>query len=204
MKNNVNETRNSITSINDNNRQQINLIIGAMQFLRTVLDEHEEELSTTINNIDQDNIQLMENFRMRLEYEMQCLEDQKKTLEILQSSKDPMKIIRAQQGFKDYIDRVSRMLHRLELPAKHDYHINGIDQIQAAREKILACGEFIEGVKRQDENMIIKNEALKNKLADYTTEQEWNFEKVYLTDSDMKMISNELKKNRVKSKNQNL
>ncbi|CAF2130151.1 unnamed protein product [Rotaria magnacalcarata] len=197
---NLTETDTSITKINDEHQEKISLISNSMKFLKQILEQHEEELLRKVENIDQDNNQLMEDFRIRLQNELECLENHKTILGILQSSRDPMKIIRARQGFIDYTDRIKRILVGLRLPAMHNYHIEGIDQIQIAREKILDCGKFIEGLIPTNTNIDYSNQRLESLIVDYQTKEEWSFEKRYLTDQDMKIIADALKENTVATK----
>ncbi|CAF4094290.1 unnamed protein product [Rotaria magnacalcarata] len=192
---NLTETDTSITKINDEHQEKISLISNSMKFLKQILEQHEEELLRKVENIDRDNNQLMEDFRIRLQNELECLENHKTILGILQSSRDPMKIIRARQGFIDYTDRIKRILVGLRLPAMHNYHIEGIDQIQIAREKILDCGKFIEGLIPTNTNIDYSNQRLESLIVDYQTKEEWSFEKRYLTDQDMKIIADALKEN---------
>ncbi|CAF4484565.1 unnamed protein product, partial [Rotaria socialis] len=195
LKSNLKETNTSITKINDEHQEKIDMIVSSMKFLRQILEQHEEELSRKIETIDRDNNQLMEDFRIRLENELEYLENQKTTLDILQSSRDPMKIIRARQGFIDYTDRIKRILLGLRLPATHNYHIEGIDQIQIAREKILECGKFIEGLTPTNRNIEYSNQRLESLIVDYQRKEEWPFEKRDLTDQDMKIVADALKEN---------
>ena len=197
---NLNETDTSMTKINDEHQEKMNMIINSMKFLKQILEQHEEDLSRKIENIDRANNQLMEDFRIRLQNELEGLENQKTILDLLQSSRDPMKIIRARQGFIDYIDRIKRILLGLRLPATHNYHIEGIDQIQIAREKILECGKFIEGLTPTNINTEYSNQHLVSLIVDYQTKEEWQFQTRYLMDQDVKIIANALKENTVRKK----
>ncbi|CAF4610131.1 unnamed protein product, partial [Rotaria sp. Silwood2] len=197
---NINQTDASISIIKDEHESKKVMINNSMNFLQRIIDEHEKEILEKIQNIDENNNKLMEDFKNRLQNELEDLEKQKLTLEILRSSKNPMKIMRARQEFIDYINRRNRILQGLQLPTKHTYRIEGIDQVQNVREHILQCGQFIDSVKHHDETITYHNPQLEKLIADNQMKQEWNFERKILIDEDMKILADALQNNTVRKK----
>ncbi|CAF1006618.1 unnamed protein product [Rotaria sordida] len=195
LNNNINQTDTSITTIKNEYESKKLMINDSMNFLQRIINEHEKEILENIQNIDENNNKLMEDFKIRLQNELQQLDIQKTTLEILLSSNDPMKLMHARQDFFDYINRRNRILQGLQLPTKHIYYIEGIDQIQNVRHNILQCGQLIDILKQPDETIAYYNPQLEKLIIDNQTQQEWNFERKIMIDEDMKIIADALKNN---------
>ncbi|CAF1259758.1 unnamed protein product [Rotaria sp. Silwood1] len=189
---NVNQTNTSIKTIKDEYELEKLMINDSMNFLQRIIDEHEQEILQKLRDIDINNNKLMENFKNHLINELYELELQKTTLEILSSSKDPIKLMHARPQFIDYINQRNYILQNLQLPTKHIHYIEGMDLVQYIRENILQCGRIIDGLKQPNKNIIYPNPQLEKLIGNNQTKYEWNFQKKILIDEDIKIIADAL------------
>ena len=151
-----------------------------------------------IQHIETTENTLMNDFKIRLENELRSLNKQKQSLDILLSSKDQTKLMRGRQGFLSYINRINRVLDGLRVPAKHEYRVEGTEQLQNIRESILQCGRIVEDLTQISGGTTYHNPQLEKLIADNQTEKEWDLGWRILTDRDMEIIADALQNNAVR------
>ncbi|CAF0749721.1 unnamed protein product [Adineta steineri] len=125
-----------------------------------------DEIADSMNSLEKfiveyrltNEVKNMEDFQIRLQNE----------LEILLSSNDQIKLLRAIQGFSIYINR---LLNGLKITTKHAYSLEGIDKLRDIRNNIIKCGEVVETPKHTR----FHNSQLEKLIPDNQIPQEWNF-----------------------------
>ncbi|UJR09041.1 hypothetical protein I4U23_013290 [Adineta vaga] len=175
------------------NKKQIG---EAMEFLQKVIREHEREMQMKIENFQMTEKKELEEYHNRLENEVESLYIQKKTLEILLSSNDQMKLLRARQGFLIYINRVNQILAQLRVPNKREYSIEGIDidNVPKLRNEIRQCGQVVEKKVSIINGEIHHNFQLEKFIVDHENEQRWKISMGHLTNQDIEIITKALQR----------
>jgi hypothetical protein len=162
-----------------------------MTSLRKIIDEHEKAMLQQILTIEKEQKKQLEDYKIPLKNDMQNLNIQKTTLEMLLSSKNHTKLLQTKQGFDNYVKKTNETLKSLQMPTRTEYFLEGLDQFQTIKEKIIQCGRYVEVPPYH-------NSQLETIIADNRTNQKLDLNYRSLTDSDMKIVANLLQQSTVR------
>jgi hypothetical protein len=162
-------------------------VIGS---LREIIDQHEKAMMQQVLTAEKNQKKQFEDYKTLLKSELQSLNTQKVTLEVLLSSKNQTKVLQSSKRFVEYVDKTSGTLKSLRMPTRTNYCLQGLDQLQIFGEKILQCGKYIEAPP-------YRNPELEKIIADNRTKQELNLSDKSLTDSDMIIVTGLLRNSTV-------
>jgi hypothetical protein len=159
--------------------------------LRQIIDEHEKAILEKISiNEKQEKIHL-EDYKTPLTNELQNLNLQRVTFEMLTLSKNYPMILQTVQRTDDYVNNTNDTLKSLQLPNRNEYFLKGLDQLENLKVLIGQCGRYVHVPPR-------RNPQLEKILVDNRTQQKLDLSDKNLIDSDMKIVANVLKKSTVR------
>jgi hypothetical protein len=141
-----------------------------------------------ILTIETNQKQLIEEIKTTLRNEMQSLNLRKAMLEVLFASTDHTKLLKAKQGFDDYIKKTNETLKELQIPTRIDYRLEGLDQLEDLKKKILQCGQCVE----------YSNSELGKFINSLETNRQLDLNGKKLIDQDMKIVADALRKTTVR------
>jgi hypothetical protein len=162
-------------------------VIGS---LREIIDQHEKAMMQQVLTAEENQRKQFEDYKTLLTCELQTLNTQKATLEVLLSSKNQTKLLQSSKRFAEYMDKTSGTLKSLSIPTRTNYCLQGLDQLQILGEKITECGKYIQAP-------LYRNPELEKIIADNQTKQELNLSGKNLTDLDMMIVANLLRNSTV-------
>jgi hypothetical protein len=162
-------------------------VIGS---LREIIDQHEKAMMQQVLTAEENQRKQFEDYKTLLTCELQTLNTQKATLEVLLSSKNQTKLLQSSKRFAEYMDKTSGTLKSLSIPTRTNYCLQGLDQLQILGEKIIQCGKYIEAPP-------YRNPELEKIIADNQTKQELGLSDKNLTDLDMMIVANLLRNSTV-------
>jgi hypothetical protein len=131
-----------------------------------------------------------EDYKTLLTCELQSLNIQKATFEVLLSSKNQTKLLQSSKRFVEYVEKTSGTLKSLRIPTRTNYCLQGLDQLQILGEKILQYGKYIEAPP-------YRNLQLEKIIDGNRTKQELYLSHKNLIDSDMMIVANLLQNSTV-------
>jgi hypothetical protein len=166
---------------------QIAEVIGS---LREIIDQHEIAMTQQVLTVQKDQRKQFEDYKTLLTCELQSLNTQKVTLEVLLSSKNQTTLLQSSKRFVEYMDKTSRTLKSLSIPTRTEYCLEGIDELQILGRRISECGKYIEAPPH-------RNPELEKIIANNRTKQEFNLNDKKLTDLDMMIVANLLRSSTV-------
>jgi transcription termination factor NusB len=159
-----------------------------MVSLRRIIDKHEQTMLQQILTIEVNQKKRMEKCKMSLKNELQSLKMRNATLEMLFSTKDHTKLIQVKQEFESYVTKTNETLQRLQMPTRTYHRLQGLDQLQEVKKKILQFGQYVN----------YSNPQLDKRIADNGKEQKLILTKSSLTDMDIKIVADALRNNTVR------
>jgi hypothetical protein len=166
------------------------IIEEVMGSLREIIDQHEKTMMQQVLTTEKDQRKRFEDYRTLLKSELQSLNTQKATLEVLLSSGNQTKLLQSSKRFVEYVDKTSGTLKSLSMPTRTHYCLQGLDQLRILREKILQCGKYIE-------TPPYRNPQLEEIIAENRMKQELNLSDKSLTDLDMIIVTDLLRSSTV-------
>ncbi|CAF5026505.1 unnamed protein product, partial [Rotaria sp. Silwood1] len=157
-----------------------------MAEIRRVMDDHEKNILQNIFYTEKEQKKRIEDYKIPLTNELQRLNMQKVSFEMLSSMRNRTKLLEAKERFDDYVNKTNEKLKSLQMPPVTDYFLEGVDQLQSVKEKILQCGEYVE-ISRYH------NPQLEKFISENGTKQELDLKLRNLTDSDMIFVADMLR-----------
>ncbi|CAF4173080.1 unnamed protein product, partial [Rotaria sp. Silwood2] len=176
-----------INAVETDSQSNQSKITNIMTLLRKTIDEHEKAMRQQILTIETEQKKQLEDYKTRLKHDLQNLNMQKANFEMLFSSKNYIKLLQTKQGFDDYVNRTNAALKSLKMPSRTEYYLERLDQLQIIQEKIKQCGRYVEVEPYQ-------NAQLEKWIAENGTNQILNLKDRNLTDPDMKIVADLLRK----------
>jgi hypothetical protein len=167
------------------------MITEAMASLRNIIDQHEKATLEQILMTEKGQKKQLKDYKTPLKNELQNLSMQKATYEILLSSKKYIQLLQAKQEFDKYVMKTHGILKSSPLPTRTEYCLGGLDQLRILKENIIQCGRYIELPS-------YRNLQLERFIADRQTAEKLDLSRGNLTDSDMKIVADLLRKNIVR------
>jgi hypothetical protein len=161
-----------------------------MTSLRKIIDEHEKAMVQQILTTKEEQKKQLEDYQTPIKNELQNLNIQKTAFEMLLSSKNHTKLLQTKQDFDDYVNNINGTLKSLPMPTRTEFYLTEIDQFETLKAKIIRCGRYVEMPSYY-------NPKLEKFIADNQTKQELNLNDRKLTDSDMKIVADVLRKSTV-------
>lgn len=187
----MNQAKTLIRKIDNTKKSNIEKVTKAMVSLRRTIDEHEQAVLDQIHRIETDQKKQIEEYQNNLVDEQQGLEVQKSNFKIILSIKDHTKLLQAKPGFVDYSHRTNVVLDGLQSPTLTDYRIEGLYQLPAIEEKIHQCG-------RLSQTSAYSNPQLEKLIAENGTNTTLTLDNQRLTDQDMEIVADALRKTTVR------
>ncbi|CAF4855062.1 unnamed protein product [Rotaria sp. Silwood1] len=179
-----------INAVDNNSKSNQKKITNIMTLLRETIDEHEEAMRQQILTIEKEQKKQLEDYKTPLKHELQNLNIQKVTFEMLFSSKNYIKLLQTKQEFDDYVNKTNGTLKSLQMPSRTEYYLEELGQLQFIQEKIKQCGRYVEVPPYH-------NAQLEKLIAENGKKQTLNLKGKNLTDSDMKIVADLLRKSTV-------
>jgi hypothetical protein len=177
-----------ITAIDTDSKSSRKKVTETMASMRQIIDAHEKTMLQHISTIEMKQKKLMEGYKTPLKNELKSLSMKNAKLKILLSSQDHTKLLQVKQEFDAYVNKTNETLQTLEMPTRTYYHLQGLDQLQELKEKILQCEQYVKYI----------NPRLEKKIADNKRNQTLSLEENGLTDFDMKIVADTLRNNAVR------
>ena len=162
----------------------------AMASLRRTIDKHEQAVLDEILKIEADQKKQIQEYQLRLKNEQHSLDTQKSNFKIILSVKDHTKLLQAKQGFVDYSCATNGTFEGLQLPTLTNYRIEGLYQLQALEEQIYQCGPVVQ-------SSTYSNSQLEKRIVDNQANPKLKLDNQKLTDQDMEIIVDALRKTTV-------
>jgi hypothetical protein len=187
----MNQVETLINAVDVDSNSHQKKITEAMTLLRKIMDEHEKTMLQQILTIQQEEKTKLEKSTTPLKNELQNLNTQKATFEILLSSKNHAKLLQSKQGFDEYVNKTSGTLNSLKMLTRTQYCLDGLDQLQTIKEKVT---EYTRYVKMPP----YRNPQLEKLINDNQTKQELNLQGQQLIDADMEIVADVLRKSTVR------
>jgi hypothetical protein len=184
-----------LSTINANRLSNEIKVIEAMTFLRQIIDEHEKTMLQQIQNFETTEKKLIEEYKSRLDNQFKILDFQRGALAILLSTNDQLRLLQNKSEFVDYVNRITEILNKSQLPIGTDYHITGLELLQTLEQQIRQCAhltqiiQFTTDEKSQLEELIVK----------YQTSEEVNLKGQHLTDHNIYIVVEIFKKSIVRT-----
>ncbi len=161
-----------------------------MGSLREIIDQHETAMMQQVLTVEKDQRKQFEDYKTLLKSELQSLNTQKATLEVLLSSKNQTTLLQSSKRLVEYMDQTSGTLTSLSIPTITEYYLEGIDELQSLGEKIIQCGKYIQAPPYH-------NPQLEKIIDTNQRKQQLNLSNNSLSDPDMIIVTNVLRKNTV-------
>jgi hypothetical protein len=156
-----------------------------------MIDQHEKAMLEQISMTEKEQKKQLEDYKTPLQSELQNLNMQKATFEMLLSIRNHTKLLQTKRGFDDYENKINGTLKSLQMPTRTEYFLKGLDQLQILEQQIGECGRYVEVPS-------YCNSQLENLIADNRTKQKLDLSGRNLTDSDMKFVADVLRKSTVR------
>jgi hypothetical protein len=179
-----------MNEIDNDSKSSISKIAEVIRSLREIIGRHEKAMIQQVLMAEKNQRRQFEDYKTVLTCELQCLNTQKATLEVLLSSKNQTKLLQSSKRFVEYVEKTKGTLKSLSMPTRTHYYLHGLDQLQILGEKIPQCGKYIEVPP-------YRNPQLEKIIDDKRTKQELNFSHKNLIDSDMMIVANLLRNSTV-------
>jgi len=179
-----------INEIDNDSKSSRSIIAEVIGSLREIIDQHEKAMMEQVSKAEKDQRKQFEDYKTLLTCELQSLNTQKATLEVLLSSKNQTKLLQSSKRLVEYMDKINGTLKSLSMPTRTNYCLQGLDQLQIFGEKIIQCGKYIQAPPYH-------NPGLEKIIAVNQKKQELDLSNKSLSDSDMMAVTNELRKNTV-------
>jgi hypothetical protein len=179
-----------INEIDNDSKSSRSIIAEFIGSLREIIDQHEKAMMEQVSKAEKDQRKQFEDYKTLLRCELQSLNTQKATLEVLLSSKNQTKLLQSSKRFVECVDKTNGTLKSLSIPTRTNYYLQGIDQLKILGEKILQCGKYIEVPP-------YRNPQLEKIIDDHRTKQELDLSDKSLTDSDMIIVADLLRNSTV-------
>ena len=186
----VNRADKLINTVDNESRSNRIKITEAMISLRELINEHEDAILRQISTNENEQKKQLEDYKTKLNNELQNVNMQKVAFEMLISSKDHMKLLQSKQRFDDYVNNTNGTLKSLSTPTATEYCLQGLDQLENLKEKIAQCGQYVQIPP-------YCNPQLEQLMTDNRTAQTLNLSNRNLTDLDMQIVANVLRKSKV-------
>ncbi|CAF3754566.1 unnamed protein product [Rotaria sp. Silwood1] len=186
----INETDILLNIIDNNSKFSRQKMTETMAEIRRVIDKHEKDMLRNILKTEKEQKKRVEDYKIPLTNELQRLNMQKVSFEMLSSMRNRTKLLEAKERFDDYVNKTNEKLKSLQMPPVTDYFLEGVDQLQSVKEKILQCGEYVE-ISRYH------NPQLEKFISENGTKQELDLKLRNLTDSDMIFVADMLRNSTV-------
>ncbi|CAF3992518.1 unnamed protein product [Rotaria sordida] len=165
-------------------------IAEAMTLLREIIDRHEKTVLQQISTIEEEQKKQLEDYKNPLKNELQHLNIQKATFEMLITSNNSTKLLQMNQEFDDYMNKTNATLITFRIPTRTEYHLEGLDQFQILKQKIEQYGRYVEIPPYH-------NLELEQFISENRTKQKFDLTGRNLTDLDMKIVADVLKESTV-------
>ncbi len=175
---------------NDSKSNRLN-ITEVMASLHKIIDEHEKTILKQIYTVENEQKKQAEGYKIPLKQELQNLNMQQATFEMLVSSKNQTKLLETKRGFDTYVNKTNETLKSLPMPTSTKYYLKGIDELQTLKEKIIQCANFVEFP-------LYCNPQLERVINNNPTKQKLDLSKRGLVDSDMAIVADVLQKSTVR------
>ncbi|CAF3716466.1 unnamed protein product [Rotaria sp. Silwood1] len=186
----INETDILLNIIDNNSKFSRQKMTETMAEIRRVIDKHEKDMLRNILKTEKEQKKRVEDYKIPLTNELQRLNMQKVSFEMLSSMRNRTKLLEAKERFDDYVNKTNEKLKLLPMPTVTDYFLEGVDQLQSLKEKILQCGKYVE-ISRYH------NPQLEKFISENGTKQELDLKLRNLTDSDMIFVADMLRNSTV-------
>jgi hypothetical protein len=157
-----------------------------MQSLRKIIDEHEKAMIQRILTIEKKQQKQFNDYRSSVKNELQSANIQKKSFEMIFSTRNHAKLLQTKRRFDTYVEQANRTLKTLSIPTRTAYSLGGIDRLQMLKENIIQCAKYVEVSP-------YRNPELEKIIADSQTKRELDLRNKSLTDLDMIIVTDLLR-----------
>jgi S-adenosylmethionine synthetase len=169
-------------------------ITEAMTSLRQIIDEHEKEMLEDIENYRREENHQIDQYKIKLENQLKVSNLQRQALKLIISVNDQIRLLKNKFEFLSYINQTNDILQKLQIPIGIDYHISGLEHLQNIKEQIILYGTITETSKEVMPIFIDKKPEIEKLIEQYQTNQEVNLDKRSLTNQNMSIVVEILKK----------
>lgn len=119
-------------------------VTEAMTSLRKTIDEHEKAMLDQISKVEKEQKKRLEDYKTPLKSQLQNVDIQKVTFEMLFTNKNLTKLLQSKQNFDEYVSKTNGTLKSTPLPTKTAYHLENLNQLESLQKKIIQCAKYIE------------------------------------------------------------
>lgn len=162
-----------------------------MASLRRCIDQHEKSILESISINEEKQKKQFEEYKNQRKNQLQDSNIQKATFEILSSNKYQTKLLQNKQKFDDYMNETNGILKSLPMLTRTEYELQEHETLQIVKTKIQQCRTYIEKSPHS-------NPELEKFLAKNQTKKELDMDGRKLTDSDIKIVADTLRKSMVR------
>ncbi|CAF4556775.1 unnamed protein product [Rotaria sp. Silwood2] len=181
-----------INVIDNNSKSDRQRMTESMAELRQIIDEHEKNMLQNISNTEEEQKTKLEDYKRSLTNDLQHLNMQKMSFEMLSLISNHNKLLEVKQGFDNYVNETNEKLKLLPMPTVTEYFLEGIDQLQSLKQNILQCGRYIEVPP-------YRNPQLEQFINDNRKNRRIDLKLRNLTDSDMKIVADMIRQSTVET-----
>ena len=132
-------------------------VLNAMAALRQWIDEHGRATLDQISSLEVQEKKALEDYKVPLRLRLQECDMLKAKLDMLLLMKDETKLVRSKAQFESAILDNDQTLQGIQAPRRAYYHVQGVDQTQAAREYIVRCARYERYINPELEKRIVDN-----------------------------------------------
>jgi len=169
-----------------------------MTFLRQIIDEHEKQMLQDIENFQREENQLIQEYKIKLENQLKYSDLQNEAFKLIISVNDQIRLLKNKLQFFNYIYQTTEILEKLKIPMGIDYHISGLGQLQSLKEQIIQCARVTETSKEIMQIFTDEKPQIDKFIAQYQSSEEVDLKGQSLTDQNIPIILEILKKSTVR------
>jgi hypothetical protein len=167
-----------------------------MTSLRQIIDEHEKQMLQNIENFQKEKTREIQDYKKQLENQLKNFDLQKYFFDLHILINDQIRLLKNKSTFFNYIHQINEQLEELQLPTGIDYHITGRGLLNNIKELIQQCARVTE-TSKQIISISDQGSQMEKLIAQYQTNQEVDFSRQSLTDQNIHIVIEILKKTNV-------
>ncbi|CAF4055174.1 unnamed protein product, partial [Rotaria sp. Silwood1] len=186
----INQAEILLNRIDNNSKSGRQRLTESMTEIRQIIDEHEKNILQNISNTEEEQKKRLEDYKKPLTNELQRLNMQKVSFEMLSSIRNHTKLLEAKQGFHNYVKETNEKLKLTPMVTVTEYFLEGVNQLQSLKQNILQCGRYIEVPP-------YRNPQLEEFISDNRKSRKLDLKLRNLTDSDMKIVADTMRQSTV-------
>ena len=157
----------------------------SMTAFRRVINEHERSTLLQISAKRTQEKKELNDYKGVLERHLQEYDLQKAKLATLIT--DRTKLMQAKADFEVHVKRINQTLEVTQIPRRQYHHIQGIDQLEILKKQLVQCVHYVR----------CSDPEVERRMVDSQGENELKLDGMYLNPSDMRMVLDAVRSDKV-------